>query len=229
MARARRRSARPSGLDPLRVNRSYFARRSVAAGCPHRAHRLERFEPYEGRLSSTVLRGGWAGNSPPPLDPRPGSFPIAGTAPEIPFPADTREPRQAVRGRSGRWIVPDGKVAQDCPHYLWVTRESPCQRLATEQSGEIQHAVLDSQDFDRLAVPPIEQQVARVTAHETTFTGAWPRAPIPWSKPLPNLPLPQDVPGGCSEPHSPIPDARPAVRLPADHKVGPLSPVARQA
>src|SRR5664280_862050 len=58
MARARRRSARPSGLDPRRVNRSHFARRSVAAACPHRARRLERFEPYEGKLSSTVLRGG---------------------------------------------------------------------------------------------------------------------------------------------------------------------------
>src|SRR5271165_5774465 len=69
MARARRRSARPSGLDPLRVNRSHFARRSVAAACPHRAHRLERLEPYEGKLSSTVLRGGRAGDSPPPLDP----------------------------------------------------------------------------------------------------------------------------------------------------------------
>jgi hypothetical protein len=68
MARARRRSARPSGPDPLRVNRSHFARRSVAAACPHRAHRLERLEPYEGKLSSTVLRGGRAGNSPPPLD-----------------------------------------------------------------------------------------------------------------------------------------------------------------
>src|ERR1035437_4012878 len=69
MARARRRSARPSGLDPLRVNRSHFARRSVAAACPHRAHRLERLEPYEGKLSSTGLGGGRAGTSPPPLDP----------------------------------------------------------------------------------------------------------------------------------------------------------------
>src|ERR1022692_3804536 len=68
MARARRRSACPSGLDPRRVNRSHFARRSVAAAWPHRAHRLERLEPYEGKLSSTVLRGGRAGNSPPPLD-----------------------------------------------------------------------------------------------------------------------------------------------------------------
>jgi hypothetical protein len=68
MARARRRSARPSGLDPLRVNRSHFARRSVAAACPHRAHRLERLEPYEGKLSRTVLRGGRVGDSPPPLD-----------------------------------------------------------------------------------------------------------------------------------------------------------------
>jgi hypothetical protein len=48
---------------------------------------------------------------------RPGSFPIAGTAPEIPFPADAREPRQAVRGRSGRWILPDGNGAQGCRHY----------------------------------------------------------------------------------------------------------------
>ena len=29
---------------------------------------LKRLEPYEGKLSSTVLRGGRAGNSPPPLD-----------------------------------------------------------------------------------------------------------------------------------------------------------------
>ena len=29
----------------------------------------ERLEPYEGKLSRTVLRGGWAGNSLPPLDP----------------------------------------------------------------------------------------------------------------------------------------------------------------
>ncbi len=33
-----------------------------------RLHRLERLEPYEGKLSSTVLRGGRAGNSPPLLD-----------------------------------------------------------------------------------------------------------------------------------------------------------------
>ena len=32
---------------------------------------------------------------------RPGSFPIAGLAPEIPFPANTREPRRAVWERSG--------------------------------------------------------------------------------------------------------------------------------
>ncbi len=62
---------------------------------------------------------------------RPGSFSIAGTASEIPFPAGTRERRQAVRGRSGRWIVPDGEVAQDCPHYLAVSalpnvREDAC-------------------------------------------------------------------------------------------------------
>jgi hypothetical protein len=31
------------------------------------AHRLERLEPYEGKLSRTVLRGGRAGNSPPLL------------------------------------------------------------------------------------------------------------------------------------------------------------------
>jgi len=27
-------------------------------------HRFERLEPYEGKLSRTVLRGAWAGNSP---------------------------------------------------------------------------------------------------------------------------------------------------------------------
>src|SRR5260221_719075 len=31
-------------------------------------HWLEGLEPYEGKLSSTVLRGGRAGNSPLPLD-----------------------------------------------------------------------------------------------------------------------------------------------------------------
>jgi hypothetical protein len=28
-----------------------------------------------------------------------------------------------MRGRPGRWIVPDGKVAQDWPHYLRVVNE----------------------------------------------------------------------------------------------------------
>jgi hypothetical protein len=32
-----------------------------------REHRSERLEPYEGKLSRTVLRGGRAGNSPLPL------------------------------------------------------------------------------------------------------------------------------------------------------------------
>ena len=41
-------------------------------------------------------------------------------APEIPFLSGAREPRQALRGRSGRWIVPDGKVAQDCLHYCCI-------------------------------------------------------------------------------------------------------------
>ena len=36
----------------------------VAAACPRRMHRLERREPYDGKLSSTVLRGAWAGNRP---------------------------------------------------------------------------------------------------------------------------------------------------------------------
>ena len=35
----------------------------------NRVHRLERLEPYEGKLSRTVLRGGRAGNSPLPLGP----------------------------------------------------------------------------------------------------------------------------------------------------------------
>jgi type III restriction enzyme len=38
---------------------------------------------------------------------RPGSFPIAATAPEIPFPADTRKPRQVVRGWSGQKVAAD--------------------------------------------------------------------------------------------------------------------------
>ena len=50
----------------------------IAAACPHQAHRLERLEPYEGKLSSTVLRGGRAGNCPPPLDPPRRSAPIDG-------------------------------------------------------------------------------------------------------------------------------------------------------
>ena len=33
----------------------------------YQAQRLERLEPYEGKLSRTVLRGGRAGNSPLPL------------------------------------------------------------------------------------------------------------------------------------------------------------------
>jgi hypothetical protein len=52
--------------------------------------------------------------------------------------------------------VPDGKVVQDCPHYLWVTRDSLCQRLATEQSGQSDHAMLDARDFDCVGVPRME-------------------------------------------------------------------------
>ena len=112
MARARRRSACPSGLDPLRVNRSHFARRSVAAACPHRAHRLERFEPYEGKLSSTVLRGGRAGNSPPPLDPRAWLISDCRYGPRNPLPGrHARTTGRPCGGRSGRWIVPDTQVA----------------------------------------------------------------------------------------------------------------------
>src|SRR5438105_1067504 len=39
----------------------------IAAKCHHQRHWLEGLEPYEGKLSSTVLRGGRAGNSPLPL------------------------------------------------------------------------------------------------------------------------------------------------------------------
>src|SRR4030095_10675373 len=42
-------------------------RRAVAAGAHDALHRLEWLEPYEGKLSRTVLRGGRAGHSPPPL------------------------------------------------------------------------------------------------------------------------------------------------------------------
>ena len=48
-------------------------------GCrrvPAQAHRLERLEPYEGKLSRTVLRGGRAGNSPPPFQRFPPSAPV---------------------------------------------------------------------------------------------------------------------------------------------------------
>src|SRR5438045_8303459 len=38
-----------------------------AAKCHHHTHWLEGLEPYEGKLSRTVLRGGRAGNSPLPL------------------------------------------------------------------------------------------------------------------------------------------------------------------
>ena len=53
-----------------------------------------------------------------------------------------------------------------------------------------------------------------------TFTSAWPHAPIPASKPLPNLLPPQGPPARFSELHSPIPDEGSAVPLPADHRVG---------
>jgi hypothetical protein len=39
-----------------------------------------------------------------------------------------------------------------------------------------------------------------------TFTSAWPHAPIPAAKPLPNLLPPQGPPARFSEPHSPIPE-----------------------
>ena len=45
-------------------------------------------------------------------------------------------------------------------HDILTNRESLRQRLSTEQSRQIHHAVLDSQDFDRVAVPGIKQQVA---------------------------------------------------------------------
>ena len=111
MARARRRYARPSGLDPLRVNRSHFARRSVAAACPHRAHRLERLEPYEGKLSSAVLRGGRAGNSPPPLDPQPAPFPIAKSV----LPNPIADPGTGHRSPDASGQCPPGQNC--CPGY----------------------------------------------------------------------------------------------------------------
>ena len=43
-------------------------------------------------------------------------------------------------------------------HDILTNRESLRQRLSTEQSRQIHHAVLDSQDFDRVAVPGIKQQ-----------------------------------------------------------------------
>jgi len=39
----------------------------IAAKCHDHRHWLEGLEPYDWKLSSTVLRGGRAGNSPLPL------------------------------------------------------------------------------------------------------------------------------------------------------------------
>src|SRR5439155_5612995 len=51
--------------------RTPFEKSHIGCKMPPRAHikahRFERLEPYEGKLSSTVLRGGRAGNSPPLL------------------------------------------------------------------------------------------------------------------------------------------------------------------
>ena len=47
----------PEVSGPLEVLHSSL----VAAACPQQAHRLERLEPYEGKLSRTVLRGVRAG------------------------------------------------------------------------------------------------------------------------------------------------------------------------
>src|ERR1035441_333575 len=45
-------------------------------------------------------------------------------------------------------------------------RQSLRRRLSTEQLWQIHHAVLNSQDFDRVLVLPIKEQVAWVTAHD---------------------------------------------------------------
>jgi hypothetical protein len=61
------------GKPRISPQRSHSLCRWTAAGAHNGAHRLEGLEPYEGKLSSTVPRGGRAGNSPPPLGEAPQS------------------------------------------------------------------------------------------------------------------------------------------------------------
>ena len=49
----------------VRIAKAVQAR--TAARCHYQRHWLEGLEPYDWKLSSTVLRGGRAGNSPLPL------------------------------------------------------------------------------------------------------------------------------------------------------------------
>jgi hypothetical protein len=145
MARARRRYERPSGLDPLRVSRSHSARRSVAAACPHRAHRLERLEPYEGKLSSTVLRGGRAGNSPPPLDP---------------WPVPISNPRSAPR-RAGRTNLRSDDLR-------WWRSPPPC------RSQELGRLGWDENDLEgRRKGHRVKVMLARRLRQETTMSLKW--------------------------------------------------------
>src|SRR6266853_3702583 len=57
---------------PTRTDLPYEAKPMAERVCrqvpPTERHWLEGLEPYDGKLSSTVLRGGRAGNSPLPLD-----------------------------------------------------------------------------------------------------------------------------------------------------------------
>jgi len=67
----------------------------------------------------------------------------------IPFPADRREHRQSVRGWSGRWIVPDGKVTQDILDHPRVVNE-----------GDYAHGVLAHGAAQRIHMPDPRNQVA---------------------------------------------------------------------
>jgi hypothetical protein len=94
---------RSLGTTIERQVRRLQVRIAKAAQLPPRArtlaHRLARLEPYEGKLSSTVLRGGRAGNSPLPLglSPRPGRRGLAPPIEPSPTKSDQIRPFQSKK------------------------------------------------------------------------------------------------------------------------------------